>query len=41
MGATQLTPIQYTPQEGSMVHPFQQSVLNAWMAKGGKQDETL
>lgn len=41
MGATQLTPIQYTPQEGSTVHPFQQTVLNAWMAKGGKQDETL
>jgi len=41
MGATQLTPIQYTAQEGSTVHPFQQTVLNAWIAKGGKQDETL
>lgn len=41
MGATQLTPVQYVPQEGSPVHPFQQTVLNAWMAKGGKQDETL
>lgn len=41
MGATQLTPIQYIPQEGSTVHPFQQSILNAWLAKGGKQDETL
>lgn len=41
MGATQLTPIQYAPQEGSTVHPFQQSVLNAWMTKGGKQDEAL
>ena len=41
MGATQLTPIQYTPQEGMGEHPFHQTVLNAWMAQGGKQDETL
>jgi hypothetical protein len=40
-GATQLTPIQYIPQEGSTVHPFQQSVINAWLAKGGQPNETI
>lgn len=40
MGATQLTPIQYTAQD-TVVHPFQQNILNAWMAQGGRKDETL